>query len=61
MNEENKIECSTCSNKYTLGDLRRHCSNCFACTGCEIYICPNCDARIVVREGREMKRRNEEL
>ncbi|KOH44005.1 hypothetical protein NC99_32210 [Sunxiuqinia dokdonensis] len=29
--------------------MRRDCGNCFACTGCEIYICPNCRRGIVVK------------
>jgi len=34
----------------------RSCSNCFACTGCEIYICPHCGAEIVVKEKTDPKK-----
>jgi hypothetical protein len=31
-----------------------YCSNCFACTGCEIYYCPGCDNEIVITPVRSM-------
>ncbi len=53
----NKVTCPQCKKEYTKSDLRRNCSNCFACTGCEIYICYNCRGRIVVKPPRELKSR----
>ena len=49
-NEEiKKVQCAECKSEFNKGDLQRSCSNCFACTSCEIYICPNCGAEIVVK------------
>ncbi len=42
------VECKICGNKFKKEDLMKSCSNCFACTGCEAYICPVCDNEIVV-------------
>ncbi len=47
--EIKKLQCSECGSTFNKDDLKRTCSNCFACTSCEIYICPNCDAEIVVK------------
>lgn len=46
--EEEIVSCTACGHSYKKGDLKRSCGNCFACVSCEIYICPNCDAEIVV-------------
>jgi len=47
---ENMICCKECGNKFLKEDLQRSCSNCFVCTNCEIYICPECRSEIVVKE-----------
>ena len=44
-----KIKCEHCGCVYDKDDLKRSCSNCFACLSCEIYICPNCGQEIVVK------------
>lgn len=35
--EKNYIICGTCNLKFDRTAEFKHCSNCFACTGCEIY------------------------
>ena len=40
---------------YDKDDLQRDCGNCFACTGCEIYICPACRRAIVVKPLKQPK------
>lgn len=42
------ITCQKCSSRHALKGLKKICSNCFACTGCEIYRCPVCNRGIVV-------------
>lgn len=43
-----KIVCDNCLKKHSEESLKRICSNCFLCTGCEIYRCPKCGEEIVV-------------
>lgn len=52
--EEHHIICDKCGLKFERGIKNQHCSNCYACTGCEIYYCPQCDERIVVKPVRKM-------
>lgn len=52
-----KVACLHCGNSYDKEDLQRSCANCFACTGCEIYICPNCRFEIVVKPMKERQKR----
>jgi hypothetical protein len=58
MNEEKnyQVSCTRCNKSWDKRDLERSCSNCFACTGCEAYICPDCRYEIVVVPIRKMKR-----
>jgi hypothetical protein len=35
--------------------MLRFCSNCFVCSGCEIYYCPSCDEEIVITPVRRIK------
>lgn len=49
MPESDLVTCLSCNNQYAKDDLQRSCGNCFACTGCEIYICPNCRRQIVIK------------
>lgn len=53
--EENYIICNRCSYKFDRDKTYKHCSNCFACTGCEIYYCPDCDEEIVITPVRSMR------
>ncbi len=43
------VECQHCGKTFDKKDLDRSCSNCFACTSCETYICPECGNEIVVK------------
>ncbi len=54
---ENQVKCPQCKTIHHKKDLKRNCSNCFACTGCEVYICSSCKERIVVKEPRPYKKR----
>jgi hypothetical protein len=40
------IICDNCGHKFERDRLYRSCSNCFVCSGCEIYYCPSCDEEI---------------
>mgnify|MGYP007057175201 CR=1 FL=1 len=42
------ITCQKCFSRHALKGLKKICSNCFACTGCEVYRCPVCNRGIVV-------------
>jgi hypothetical protein len=54
--ETDYIICDTCSCKFERGGTNKHCSNCFACSGCEIYYCPSCDREIVVTPVKRIRR-----
>jgi hypothetical protein len=54
MEEDEKIICSNCGKSFPRTSDYRHCSNCFACTGCEIYYCPYCDERIEIKPVKTM-------
>lgn len=43
------VKCINCGCEYNKEELERMCSNCFCCTGCEIYSCPKCNDDIVIR------------
>ncbi len=51
---KNILTCPSCGQVFDLDVLERYCSNCFACTGCERYVCPNCESAIVVKALRKM-------
>jgi len=42
------IICGNCKKRFDRTKEYKHCSNCFACTGCEIYYCPSCDNEIII-------------
>jgi len=46
--ENDYIICGTCNLKFERDREFRNCSNCFVCTGCEIYFCPKCDNEIII-------------
>ena len=52
--------CEKCGFGFSNLDLPRTCSNCFACTGCEIYICPSCNNEVIIKPIRPMKQRDSE-
>jgi hypothetical protein len=47
------ILCHYCGTSFERDLDYRNCSNCFACTGCEQYICPGCRSEIVVIPKKE--------
>lgn len=51
-----KITCTHCKKSWDKKQLERSCSNCFACTGCEAYICLECRYEIVVVPIKPMKK-----
>jgi hypothetical protein len=52
--EKDYIVCGSCNFKFERSKEYKHCSNCFACTGCEIYYCPKCDEEIIITPVRPM-------
>jgi hypothetical protein len=58
--EKEFITCGSCNLKFEREKEYKHCSNCFACTGCEIYYCPRCENEITVRPVRSIRARSEE-
>jgi hypothetical protein len=61
MDDKNtSITCTHCGNTWDKQQLPKSCSNCFACTGCEVYICPECRYEIVVVPVKPMKRLSQE-
>lgn len=55
MPADEHIICKNCGTQYQKDELDRDCGNCFACTGCEIYICPSCRHEIVVKPVQKAK------
>lgn len=57
MGEEKRlVTCLHCGKSWDKAFLARSCSNCFACTGCEAYLCPECRYEIVVTPPKPIKR-----
>jgi hypothetical protein len=56
--KEKIITCGTCGLSFSREELDKQCSNCFACTGCEIYLCPNCEKEMVIRPIGTPRRRS---
>ncbi len=57
--DTNYIICAHCLKKWDKTLLTRSCSNCFACTGCEAYVCPECRYEIVIIPPLPMKKDSE--
>jgi hypothetical protein len=55
--QDQLISCPVCGSTNKQGDLEKVCSNCFACTGCEIYFCPQCREEMVVKPVGEPRKR----
>ncbi len=51
--KEKIYTCSNCNFQFSNLDVPRSCSNCFACIGCEIYICPQCEQEVVIKPVRK--------
>jgi len=56
--ENEYIICGRCMLKFERDKQHKHCSNCFACTGCEIYYCPGCDNEIVITPVKQISRKS---
>jgi hypothetical protein len=52
--EDNNITCGSCGLIFERSKEYKFCSNCFACTGCEIYYCPDCEEEIIVTPVRKI-------
>lgn len=52
--KEKYYTCTACGHGFSNLDADRECSNCFACTGCEIYYCPSCRQEVVIKPKRPM-------
>jgi len=48
--------CPPCGFAFSNLDVDRFCSNCFACTGCEVYLCPSCGEEVVIKPIKQMKK-----
>ena len=46
--------CPHCGTSFDRDLYNRNCSNCFACTGCEIYICPECASEVIVKPKKDV-------
>lgn len=42
--------CPLCGTTFNSLNEQKVCSNCFACTGCEIFICPGCGEEAVIKD-----------
>ena len=60
LSEHDTIKCEHCGKSWDKTLLSKSCSNCFACTGCEAYICQGCRYEIVITPSKPMKRKNKE-
>jgi predicted RNA-binding Zn-ribbon protein involved in translation (DUF1610 family) len=47
------ILCHNCGTTLERDMIFRSCGNCFACTGCEIYTCPECGTELVVKPKKD--------
>jgi len=52
--KEKVFKCTSCREDFSNLDAQRTCSNCFACTGCEVYICPNCGNEVEIIPMKKM-------
>jgi len=48
--------CPVCDFRFSNMDVPKNCSNCFACSGCEIYTCPSCGNEVVIKPIKPMKK-----
>jgi len=57
--QDDLIICNRCGLIFSREETGKHCSNCFACTGCEIYYCPSCDFEIVITPKKPSRRNSD--
>ncbi len=55
--KEKIYTCGNCGFAFSNLDVPRTCSNCFACSGCEIYLCPSCKTEVVIKPIKDVKKR----
>lgn len=53
--ESDHIICDRCNYKFERNSENKNCCNCFVCTGCEIYYCPQCDEEIIIKPVRQIR------
>jgi len=56
--KEKNYTCKECGFEFSNLDVDRICSNCFACTGCEIYLCPSCNKEVIIKPMKPMNTKN---
>ena len=56
--KEKFYSCNSCGFRFSNLDVDRTCSNCFACTGCEIYLCPTCGSEVIIKPVKPLKKLN---
>ena len=44
-----RVTCTACGKSSNTEDMQKSCGNCFACIGCEIYICPWCEEQVIIK------------
>lgn len=54
--KEKFYTCPECGFEFSNLDVPRSCSNCFACTGCEIYLCPSCQSEVIIKPMKPVKK-----
>jgi hypothetical protein len=56
--EKDRIICGRCGLEFPRDKENKHCSNCFAYTGCEIYYCPGCDNEIIITPVKQIEKKD---
>lgn len=57
--KEKNYSCKSCGFQFTNLYVSRICSNCFACTGCEIYVCLSCKNEVVIKPMKTIEKDNQ--
>lgn len=47
--EIHTIQCHNCLYSAQKNTFVKSCGNCFACKGCEMFLCPNCEEIIILK------------
>ena len=47
-NRFSMMDCSNCGYRFDSKKVKKVCDNCFACLGCEVYVCPKCGSEVEV-------------
>jgi predicted RNA-binding Zn-ribbon protein involved in translation (DUF1610 family) len=51
--------CPLCGANFNSLNAEKVCSNCFACTGCEIFICPTCGQEAIIKDLKRPEKRSQ--